>query len=412
MHLGESLKIGITEIRLHKMRSFLTMLGVIFGVAAVIATSAIGAGAAEELDRQLAMLGANTVRIRAAEVRGAEASAAIRRSPFGLTLRDVEAIRTIAPQIAHAAALKKSEARAFAGSRALAGEVWGAGADLAKILGYRVEEGRFLTPQDVVEAKQVCVIGAGVRRAAFPLEDPIGQRLMISGQAFQVVGVLAARGEGGGETVIEVGNVDRDIYVPVTSAYRRLAVERDPRADRLDEIILQVGSGEDLREASTLVGRILERRHRGVPDYQIIVPEELIRQQQETAAILGNVLIFVAAISLLVGGIGIMNILLATVTQRTREIGIRRALGAMRRDILGQFLVESLAISLLGGVAGIGLGYGLALLISEYAGWLTIVQASAIMLSTGVSAAVGLLFGLYPAMKAAQLDPIEALRSE
>lgn len=412
MHLGESLKIGLTEIRLHKMRSFLTMLGVIFGVAAVIATSAIGAGAAEELDRQLALLGANTVRVRAAEVRGADASAAIRRSPFGLTRRDAEAIRQIAPQVDHITPLKRVGARAFANDRALPSEVWGAGPDLARILGYRVQEGRFLTDIDIAEARQVCVIGADVQRLAFPLEDPIGQRLMIAGQGFRVVGVLAPRGEGGAETVIEVGNVDMDIYVPISSAFQRLAASPDPRADRLDEIIVQIREGEDLREASALIGRILERRHRGVPDYRIIVPEELIRQQQETAGILGNVLIFVAAISLLVGGIGIMNILLATVTQRTREIGIRRALGAMRRDILGQFLVESLIISLLGGLIGIAVGYGLAAMIGAYADWLMIVPVNAIILSTAVSAAVGLLFGLYPAMKAAQLDPIEALRSE
>jgi len=412
MHVGESLKIGLTEIRMHKMRSLLTMLGVIFGVAAVIATSAIGAGAAEELNRQLSLLGTNTIRIRQVELSGPDAVSARRRSPFGLRLDDVAAIRTIADSVAYASALKESEARVYSGSKTLAAQVYGADADLARIMGYRMSEGRFLTPFDVEEMKQVCVIGEEVRRSAFPLDDPIGQRLFISGQAYSVVGVMAPRGEGGGSTVISIGNLDRTVYLPITTLLNRIGVSADPRAEHLDEIILQAQGEDWLRSTADLANRILVRRHRAVKDFEVIVPEELIRQQQETGKILSNVLIFVAAISLLVGGIGIMNIMLATVTQRTREIGIRRALGATRQDILGQFIVESLIISLFGGLIGIGIGYGLAFLIGTYAGWLMIVPVKAVVLSTAVSGGVGLLFGLYPSLKAARLDPIEALRSE
>lgn len=412
MHLGESVKVGITEIRMHKLRSLLTMLGVIFGVSAVIATSAIGAGAAEELDRQLAMLGANTIRIRAVELKGTEALEATRRSPFGLTRADARAVNEVLDSVIYAAPLKRSPTKAFAGPRSLPGEVWGTTADLAHILGLRVSQGRFLTDLDVREAKQVCVIGEEVRRTAFPLENPLGQRLLIGGQYYSVVGVLAPRGEGGTATVIEVGNADRDIYMPLSSLYQRVGTGPDPRADRLDEIIFQVEDAQLLRGSADVATRMLMRRHNGIQDFEVIVPEQLIRQQQETEGILSNVLIFVAAISLLVGGIGIMNIMLATVTQRTREIGIRRALGATRREILGQFIVESLIISLTGGMLGICLGYGLAFLIGAYADWLMVVPWKSVVLSTVVAGGVGLLFGLYPSMKAAQLDPIEALRTE
>jgi putative ABC transport system permease protein len=192
----------------------------------------------------------------------------------------------------------------------------------------------------------------------------------------------------------------------------RLGTGGDRRAERLDEIILKAGNPETQRLMPDLVETILLRLHSNVRDFEIIVPEELIRQQQETGKILGNVLLFVAGISLFVGGIGIMNIMLATVTQRTREIGVRRALGATRSDILGQFIIESLIISLLGGILGIGIGYGLAYMIGNYSGWEVIIPTLAIIVSTGVAGLVGFLSGLYPSIKASRLDPIEALRTE
>ena len=411
MHVGESVRIGLNEIRQHKLRSLLTMLGVIFGIAAVIATSAIGAGAREELNRQLAELGTNTVRVRAVELKGADAVAAMKRSPYGLTRGDVESMREIITSATAVAPVKQSDARVFVDGRTIPADVYGTMPDLPSIVGYKIAEGRFIKPIDNERNKMVAVIGEEVRRTAFPLEDPIGQEIAISGQLYTVVGVLAARASGG-DTVIKVGNVDRHVYIPLNTLFARLGTGGDPRAHRLDEIILKIQDAKYLGETSDIVARLLERRHRGVTDFEIIVPEELIRQQQETSGILGNVLLFVAAISLLVGGIGIMNIMLATVTQRTREIGVRRALGATRNDILSQFIIESLIISLLGGLIGVGMGYGLAYVIKLYANWEMIVPFSSVMISTGVSAGVGFVFGLYPSMKAARLDPIEALRTE
>ncbi len=411
MHIGESVRIGLSEIRMHKMRSLLTMLGVIFGIAAVIATSAIGAGAAEELNRQLSALGTNTVRVRAVELRGADALSASQRSPYGLTRADVNSLRAIIEPVTHVASLKKTTAQAFVDGKSIAAEIYGTSADLPGIVGYGLSAGRFVSDLDNREATQVCVIGDEVRRLAFPLSDPLGQTMMLAGQRYMVIGVLEPRSTGG-ETVVKVGNVDRNIYIPINTLFKRFGTGGDPRADKLEEIILKIGQEKYLRETAALVGRILERRHNGVKDFEIIVPEELIRQQQETGAILSNVLIFVAAISLLVGGIGIMNIMLATVTQRTREIGVRRALGATRNDILGQFIVESLIISLLGGTIGIGIGYALAYTIGGYADWIVIVPPMAVLVSNAVAGGIGFLFGLYPSMKAARLDPIEALRTE
>ncbi|MGF1572057.1 MAG: ABC transporter permease [Sumerlaeia bacterium] len=411
MPLLEAIRTGLMEIWMHKTRSFLTMLGIIFGIAAVISVSAIGAGAAEELNRQLAALGTNTVRLRAVELSGADLTEARRLSPYGLTRKDVHAVREIVEGVTLASPLKKTEAPASINGRVISGEVYGTNSDLPNIVGYKLAEGRWLSPYDGQYASQVCVIGEDIRRIAFPIEPPLGKKIRIGGQSYQVVGVLESR-QTGGDTVVKVGNVDRNIYIPIDTMFKRLGTGGDPRVEKLDEIILKLDEGQPLGEMKELVDRMILRRHGNVRDYEVIVPEELIRQQQETGKILANVLLFVAAISLLVGGIGIMNIMLATVTQRTREIGVRRALGATRSDVLTQFIIESLIISVLGGVAGIAIGYGLAWMIGNYAGWEMIVPVSSVLTATGVAGFIGFLFGFYPSLKAARLDPIEALRSE
>jgi putative ABC transport system permease protein len=411
MNVGESVRTGFLEIWMHKMRSLLTMLGVIFGIAAVIATWAIGAGARDELDRQLAQLGTNTIRIQSVEMRGSDALTAARRSPYGLTRADIASLRMVASDITHAAPMKRVDYQPFVDGRSLSAEVYATSPDLPEIVGYRLSQGRFLTELDMTDGKQVAVIGEEIRRTAFPLDDPIGKTLSIRGQIYTVVGVLAPRGQSS-DTVINTLNVDRAVLLPIDTVFLRLGTGGDRRAERLNEIILKIGNEQNLSVMPALVESILLRLHSNVRDFEIIVPEELIRQKQETSNILGNVLLFVAGISLFVGGIGIMNIMLATVTQRTREIGVRRALGATRSDILGQFIIESLIISLLGGVIGIGIGFALATIIGNFSGWAVIVPALALVVSTGVSGLVGFLSGLYPSIKASRLDPIEALRTE
>ncbi len=411
MNVGESVRTGFLEIWMHKMRSLLTMLGVIFGIAAVIATWAIGAGARDELDRQLAQLGTNTIRIQAVEMRGSDALTAARRSPYGLSRADIASLRLVASDITHSAPMKRVDYQPFVEGRSLSAEVYATSPDLPEIVGYRLSQGRFITELDMLDGKQVAVIGEEIRRNAFPLDDPIGKTLSIRGQIYTVVGVLAPRGQSS-DTVINTLNVDRAVLLPIDTVFMRLGTGGDRRAERLNEIILKIGNEQNLAVMPALVESILLRLHSNVRDFEIIVPEELIRQKQETSNILGNVLLFVAGISLFVGGIGIMNIMLATVTQRTREIGVRRALGATRSDILGQFIIESLIISLLGGVIGIGIGFALATIIGNFSGWAVIVPALALVVSTGVSGLVGFLSGLYPSIKASRLDPIEALRTE
>jgi putative ABC transport system permease protein len=411
MHVLESARIGLREIAQHKLRSALTMLGVIFGVAAVISTSAIGAGARAELDRQLEELGANTIRAVKVELKGGERQAALRLSPWGLTRADASALAQAIPGVIHAAPLKKFDAQLASDGRTIPAEIVGTDSSLDDIVGYRLDAGRFLAETDVEEARPVCVIGDAVRLRAFPLSDPVGQRLLIDGIPFTVVGQLAPRVRRGSGAVVESLEIDRVVFIPISSGIRRVA-RTDPRAEDLDQIILKASSSETLRESAALAERVLLRRHNGAGDFKVIVPEELVRQQQKTKDILSSVLLFIAAISLLVGGIGIMNIMLASVTQRTREIGIRRALGATRDDILGQFLTETVIVSLCGGVAGIAVGFGLAEGIARFAGWTTIVPLEAVAVSVSVAAGVGFLFGFYPSLKAAQLDPIEALRVE
>jgi putative ABC transport system permease protein len=412
MQLVESVKIGLREITMHKLRSALTMLGVIFGVAAVISTAAIGSGARDELNRQLSALGTNTIRVRAIELKGKELADRQRLSPYGLTRGDVANIRALlGDHLTALAPIKQVPTTVQSRGVLVSGDVYGTTEDFPNISGNKVALGRFLAPTDVADSAQVAVIGESVRRQAFPLVDPIGEHLLIGGQAYMVVGVMAPRSNSGGGTVIDVGDVDRSIYIPLNAALRRLTSE-DKRSDNLNEIAMKLGSDSALREASLLVERMLDRRHNGIRDFSVVVPEELIRQQQKTKNVLSQVLMFIATISLLVGGIGIMNIMLASVTQRTKEIGIRRALGATKRDILLQFLVESLIISMAGGLMGIGLGVGLAWGIGQYANWPMIIPTSSIIISTSISASIGFTFGLYPSLKAASLDPIEALRTE
>jgi len=411
LDFNESIRIGFLEITQHKLRSALTMLGVIFGVAAVISTSAIGAGAREELERQLSELGANTIRISAAKLRGQEEAEARRQAPWGLTRADAASLSSVIPGITAAAPLKRVEVTVAASGRVIQGDVVGTDDTLLNIVQYKIDDGRFLAPLDDVESRLVCVIGDAVRLAAFPLTDPIGQTLSIDGRPFTVVGTLAPRSRLESGAVVESLEVDRTIFIPISTSIRRIGAV-DLRADRLTEIILRSNDAAMLRENASLAERMLLRRHNRVADFRVVVPEELIRQQQKTKNILSQVLMFIATISLLVGGIGIMNIMLASVTQRTREIGIRRALGATRRDILSQFMIETLIVSLVGGFLGIGMGFGLAKGISNFAGWTTIIPAAAVILSVSVSAAIGFLFGAYPSWKASRLDPIEALRSE
>ncbi|HIG18375.1 MAG TPA: FtsX-like permease family protein [Candidatus Handelsmanbacteria bacterium] len=280
------------------------------------------------------------------------------------------------------------------------------------VLNAHMAEGVFFSEEDLLESARVCVLGADAKRSLFYFEEALGRQIKIKDQWFTVIGVLADKGAAGGKIggVLEVRNTDEDIYVPLNTILKRFKWE--PTDPELTQVTIKVSDPDRLQEAANIVRAILQRRHRGVDDFKIAIPEELMRQSQKTQAIFNVVMGCIAGISLVVGGIGIMNIMLASVLERTREIGIRRALGARRADVLAQFLVEAVMVSLLGGIIGILLGFSMTKIITLYAHWKTIVQPWTIGLSFGVAAAIGVGFGYYPARQAAMLNPIDALRYE
>jgi putative ABC transport system permease protein len=401
------------SLKAHKLRSALTMLGMIFGVGAVIAMLSIGAGAERQAMAMVERLGLRHLLVRARTFKDDELRE-VRSKSLGVSARDAAAIEDGVPGVELVAPSLKIEPWKVisAGGRSEAvayGVSWRQG-ELAHL---DLAEGRFLDPLDERTHAQVCVIGPGVRRDLFGYGPAVGRDLKVNDVWLEVVGVLApAAGAGAGTSFqgVSVGSVAQQIFLPVSTAERKF--ERHPLASPLDELVVRLKPGVSPAASAPVVKDLLDRLHGGVTDYDLVVPEALLEQSRRTQRLFNVVMGAIAGISLLVGGIGIMNIMLATVLERTREIGVRRAVGARSKDIRFQFIVESFAISLLGGIAGVVLGLAIARGVALYAGWQTVVTLGSILLSTGVAMAVGLTFGIYPAARAAALDPIEALRYE
>ncbi|NUO82984.1 ABC transporter permease [candidate division KSB1 bacterium] len=411
MQYSESLRIGIKSIWVHKLRSLLTTLGVIFGVAAVISMLSIGEGAKRAAIEQIKLLGTNNIRVNYLKLTGEQAEEAEKKLAMGLTYHDGQLIRANLPTVKGVTPVHFVEIEVLFGNKESSGRVIGTDEAYEWVTNFHPKEGRFITLLDVREAKRICVIGDEVRAELFGYRNPIGRRIKIGDTWFTVVGVMEAKTvKEGKASVIKLRNINKDIYIPITTALKRFTDEDRPNA--IEEIAIQVQSEEHVLPTSEVVKRLLARTHNGVNDYEIIIPAELLAQSQKTQRVFNIVMGSIAAISLLVGGIGIMNIMLASVTERTKEIGTRRALGATERDIMGQFLNETVLISITGGTIGILLGVIMAKLINLYAGWDTVIALYSVMLSFGISALVGIVFGLYPARKAAKMDPIAALRFE
>ncbi len=408
---GESLRIGLRSIRAHKMRSFLTMLGMIFGVAAVVSMVSIAEGARREAVEQIRLLGTNHIRVNQRELSGAAREAAEQRDSPGLSHADGELLLDSLPNLRGIAPLRFVDAAVLQRSHEAAARVVATTEQYARVTGFHATNGRFLSPLDVSENKRVAVIGSEVRSELFGFRDPIGQRIRIGESWFTVVGVMEPKTIRKGRTsVIKLRNLNRDVYVPITTASARLPDEAGRPA--VQELAIQVEQEDQVAGTAQIVRRLLARAHHGIEDFEIVVPAELLEQAQSTQRVFNIVMGSIAAISLLVGGIGIMNVMLTTVTERTREIGIRRAVGASQRTILTQFLVETVLVSVSGGCVGIVLGSAMAKGISLYAGWQTVISVSGTLLAFAISALVGVAFGLYPARKAARMDPIGALRFE
>jgi len=410
MSLMDALRNAFANLAGHKLRSGLTMLGMIFGVGAVIAMLSIGAGAERQALEMIDRLGARNVLVRDVDLREDEL-AEVRETSPGVSPRDATAIADAVPGVVRVSMrVKMDPYSVLAGGVKTDATAHGVGHHYNDLTNLQIIEGRFLDELDVREHAQVCVIGASVRRELFGFKPVLGKDLKVDDVWLEVIGVLTGTGAESTVQGVSISSTDAEIYLPVTTAIRKF--DHPHLEAPLDEIIVQLEAGATPRETATLINGLLERLHGGEDDFELVVPDALLEQSRRTQRMFSIVMGCIAGISLLVGGIGIMNIMLATVFERTREIGIRRAVGARPSDIRTLFLMESFAISAVGGIMGIIVGIAIARLVAASAGWPTVVTPISVILSSTVSIAVGLSSGLYPALRAAELNPIDALRWE
>jgi len=416
---------------MHGLRSTLTTLGIIFGVASVIAMLAIGEGASREAQEQIARLGSRNIIIKTVkppegkDVSGQDDT----MLEYGLTYSDAERFRNSIPDVEVIVPSRLLSQQVWYRNRKLAIEVVGTVPWFPEISTIQLQSGRFLSSIDMHHKQGVCVIDEQVVRELFAFDDPLGQDVKMARDYYRVVGIVSAQDLGPATETFDnevaaaqsqgganIGN----IYIPLTTVRNRfgeISYQRSSGGVRsyerveLQEIIVKVGAMDEVLPTRDILQTLLDRFHKK-NDYQVTVPLELLQQARRTKFIFSVVLGSIAAISLLVGGIGIMNIMLATISERTREIGIRRALGAKKRDIMFQFLSETLLLTLAGGILGIILGSSIPFLVTHFSRMPTVITPSSLVLAFGISAMVGLVSGLYPAYRAANMDPIESLRHE
>ncbi len=396
------------KLATQKLRTFLTLLGMIFGVGAVIAMQSIGEGAEREALRLIEAMGTRNV---IAKNKGFDDGrlSEIREQSRGLNLDDMQAARTTLPFVAHTLGVKKVRAQAIFSAFGKSDAVVVGQNSGGTLLNMR--SGRPLTNHDDLTVAKVCLVGSQAAYDLFGNADPLGQRIKINHLWLTVIGVVEDRRldkQSFQGVVIE--NPRNRIYLPLQTALQHFRAQ--PLAAELDEIQFAITPGTGTAAAGRALARLLHTRHREVEDFDLIVPEQLLQQHRRTQDIFNIVMAAIAGISLLVGGIGIMNIMLANVLERTREIGLRRALGARRGDIRRLFMIEAFLIAGLGGLLGLLIGFAIAEAISLYSGWQVAWSPAVVVPAITVCASVGLIFGIYPAVKAAQLDPIQALRHD
>lgn len=428
--LKRTFKLGIKSLWMHRLRSTLTMLGIIFGVSSVIAMLAIGEGASQDAQEKIAQLGSRNIIIKTVEPPEDQSAGGQQQSmkEYGLTYVDAERFRNGIPNVQVIVPNRRFSQQAQYRARRVAIEVIGTVPWYPEISNVRVKYGRFLSSTDMHYKRGICVVDEKLVRELFGFDDPLGQDVKIASDYYRVVGFVTEQTNAQAANGFE----DRDptgakraganlgcIYIPLNTVRNRFGEMtmqissggRNIEKVELQEIIVKVRSIDQVMGTRQSVQRLMDRFHKK-NDYEITVPLELMRQAREFQRIFTIVLGSIAAISLLVGGIGIMNIMLATVSERTREIGIRRALGAKKRDIIFQFLSETLILTLSGGILGIILGSLIPFFVTYFGQMRTVITTGSLVLAFGISAGIGIIFGLYPAYRAANMDPIESLRHE
>jgi putative ABC transport system permease protein len=383
----------------HKLRSFLTMLGIIFGVAAVIAMTGIGEGGKQSALREISILGIRNIYIQdrpSVRKTSAEKGTSVGE---GLSMQDFEYLNKALPGISERSVLVNRELFIQAPGAQISSNVTGVDPALFRVLEFPLREGRLLADWDMKNSNRVCVIGRDTAARFFPLTSPVGKSLRINGSLFEVVGVLEM-----------LPNHDNSILLPRNQPVLFQKIEGFEAP--ISKIILQAERENLVAPLAAMAERMLLRRHNGERDFELTIPESLIRQQARTRDLFNSIMLLITGISLLVGGIGIMNIMLASVLERTKEIGIRRGAGATKSDIRLQFLAEAVLLTATGGVAGVALGIGLSIAISSSTGWEMHIPPLAVAVAFCFSVLMGLIFGYYPAKSASEMNPIDALRHE
>jgi putative ABC transport system permease protein len=410
VNLGTLFRVAMRALAVNKLRSALTMLGIIIGVGAVIVMIAVGGGAQARVEEQIRSLGSNLLLI----LSGTTTSGGVRMG-FGSNLTisedDAAAITREIPEALAAPALRGT-AQLVWGNQNWSTVIFGVTPDYFEVRQWSFAAGGPFDAADIAGATKVCLIGQTVARQLFGGVDPLGQQIRIRRVPFTVIGVLEAKGQ-------SMMGTDQDdlVLMPISTARKRvLGAAALAKQRSVGTIWVKVREGYDMKAAEEQVRSLLRQRHRLPPgqddDFSLRNLEEVAATQEASSRVLALLLAAVASVSLVVGGIGIMNIMLVSVTERTREIGLRMAVGARTRDILGQFLVEAVTLSLIGGLAGVALGTAAAYLVAQFAGWRIVLSPEAVLLAVAFAFVIGVFFGFYPARKAARLNPVEALRFE
>ncbi len=421
LSIGRTVSLGLRSLLQHRLRAALTMLGVLFGVSSVVAMLSIGAGAKWEEQQQIQQLGSTNLLMRSVKPAESSRGGGSRSqfiSMYGLVDEDLERISRI-PGIESVVPVRELREDVRVGEKWLAPRVLATLPSYIEATGRIVAEGRFLCEEDQFRGANVCVLGSETARQLFTFTDPLGEIVRIGADCFRVVGILVPRASTTGTQSSLNVTTSGEIFVPLRTARRWFGEitmkirpgSREMERVELHEIIARVASLDQVEPVAEAVREVLRKYHTN-NDYELVVPLELLLKARETERIFTITLAAIAGISLLVGGIGIMNVMLATVTERTREIGIRRALGAKRRHIVAQFLVECVVLSATGGFLGIGLGVVIPEFVERWGNMRTIVDPFFAVLAFGISVGVGIVFGLYPAWRASVMNPVEALRHE